>query len=503
MMEQIAAAAAVFGAPGLLAILAGGALLGVVFGALPGLGTITALAMVLPFTFAMDPVPAMLLYAGIISSGAFGGSIPAILLNTPGTPPNAATCLDGYPMSRRGESGRALAISALSCFVGSLGGVLVLLALLPVVKRLLYAFGPPEMFWLVMFGMVTIALASRHNLVKGLAGGGIGILLATVGYSDMYGVFRYTGGSDYLWDGIPLVPFVVGMLAASELIALAAGDRAPTAVAAVTGDRGWSRQIATGLRDVLSRPWLALRSCAIGAGIGILPGVGAVTAAFLSYAHAQRSSRQPGRFGHGSPEGIIASEVANDAKDGGALLPTVAFGVPGSPDMVLLLGAFIMQGLQPGPELLDKHLDIVLVLAFGIVISQVFCSGLGLLAVPWLARLAAVRHRLLVPFMLVLICIGSFVLRGNILDVVMVVGAGLFGYLLRSAGFPVITVVMGFVLGPLAERAFLQSLMISDHGLWVFFERPIALLLMGATALSLALALLPWRARRVARDNGR
>ena len=503
MMEQIGIAAAVFSNPELLAVLAGGALLGMVFGALPGLGTITALAMVLPFTFAMDPVPAMLLYAGIISSGAFGGSVPAILLNTPGTPPNAATCLDGYPMSRRGESGRALAISATSCFVGSLGGVLVLLALLPIVKRVLYAFGPPEMFWLVMFGMVTIALASRQNLVKGLAGGGIGILLATVGYSDMYGVFRYTGDSDYLWDGIPLVPFVVGMLATSELIALAAGNRNATEPSTAVAERGWSHQIMTGIRDVLGRPWLAVRSCAIGAGIGVLPGVGAVTAAFLSYAHARRSSRCPRQFGHGNPEGIIASEIANDAKDGGALLPTVAFGVPGSPDMVLLLGAFIMQGLQPGPELLDKHLDIVLVLAFGIVISQLFSSGVGLLAVPWLARLAGVRHRVLVPFMLILICIGTFVLRSNILDVLLMVVAGLFGYLLRSAGFPVITVVMGFVLGPLAERAFLQSLMISDHGISVFVNRPLALALMCATLLSLAWSLLPWRSRRTDGDKGR
>ena len=204
--------------PGALAMLLLGVVVGTTFGALPGLGSIVALSIALPFTYGMDSMLAMFLFAGIMSSVTFGGSVPAILLNTPGTPPNAATCFDGYPLAQRGEGARAVAVSATSCFVGSVCGTVVTLALLPVIKPIVFAFGPPEFFWLVVFGLVMIAFASRANMVKGLVGGGIGVMLSLVGYSDMYDSFRYTMGSNYLWDGIPLVPFVVGLFAVSEQI---------------------------------------------------------------------------------------------------------------------------------------------------------------------------------------------------------------------------------------------------------------------------------------------
>ncbi len=494
MVEAMVAAASRLADPAAILMLLLGTTLGVVFGALPGLGTITALAVVLPFTFGMDPMLAMFMYAGIISSGTFGGSIPAILLNTPGTPPNAATCLDGYPMTQRGEGARALAVSATSCFVGSVGGAIVLFALLPVVKPIVYAFGPPEFFWLVVFGLVTIAFAARGNMVKGLVGGGLGFLLSMVGFDEMYGVYRYTMGSEYLWDGIPLVPFVVGIFAISELISYTARGGTTLRVGLDLGSIDWRRQTFQGIKDVLSRPIESLRAAAIGAGIGIIPGVGAGVASFLAYVAAIQASRHPDTFGKGNLEGIIASETANDAKDGGALLPTVAFGIPGSADMALLLGAFILHGLQPGPLLLRDHMDLVYALLYGIVISQVATSGLGLITVPWLARLSVLPSRWIAPFVLLLVFTGTYMLQSNIFDVGLAVLSGIFGYVMRRFGFPLITVVIGFILGPLAERAFLQSLMISDGSYMIFLTQPITVVLMILTIGTLILPFLSaWR----------
>lgn len=469
-----------------LAMLLTGVVLGTTFGALPGLGSIVALAVALPFTFGMEPMAAMYLYAGIISSVAFGGSIPAILLNTPGTPPNAATCFDGYPMAQRGEGARAISVSAMGCLVGSIFGAVVTISLLPVIRPIVYAFGPPEFFGLVVFGLVMIAFASRANMVKGLIGGGIGLLLSMVGYSPMYDAYRYTMGSDYLWDGIPLVPFVVGLFAVSELINYASRGGITVSRRAGESRIDWHGQLLTGVMDVLGRPLQALRASAIGAGIGIIPGLGGSVAAFLSYFVGMQRTKSPETYGKGNVEGVLAAEAANDAKDGGALLPTVAFGLPGSPDMAILLGAFILHGLQPGPEMLRDHLDLVYALLFGIVLAQVLTSALGLAATPWIARLSLLPNRWIAPFVLVLVFVGSYLVRANILDVGMAIAAGIFGYLMRRYGFPLITIAIGFILGPLGERSYIQSMQISDGSLAIFAARPIALVLVSLAVITLA-----------------
>jgi len=485
MFEAMALAAGRLADPLAIAMLLLGTAIGVTFGALPGLGSIVALSVVLPFTFGMDPMLAMFLYSGIMSSVTFGGSVPAILLNTPGTPPNAATCFDGYPMAQRGEGARAVAASATACFVGSLLGAVITMALLPVIKPIVFSFGPPEFFWLVVFGLVMIAFASRANMLKGLVGGGVGVMLSLVGYSEMYGTFRFTLNSDYLWDGIPLVPFVVGLFAVSELLSYAArgGSTVSTAKAA---DINWHGQVLTGVRDVVMRPLQSLRASVIGAGIGIIPGLGGGVASFMSYFVGMQRTREPELYGRGSVEGVIASETANDAKEGGALLPTVAFGLPGSPDMAILLGAFLLHGMQPGPLMLRDHLDLIYALLFGIVISQVATSGFGLLTTPWLARLSVLPSRWIAPFVLVLVFAGTYMVRANIWDVCMAVAAGIFGFFLRRFGFPLITIVIGYILGPLAEKSYLQSLQISDGSLMIFVTEPIALVLMVFTVGTIA-----------------
>ena len=485
MFEAMALAGGRLADPLAIAMLLLGTTIGVTFGALPGLGSIVALSVVLPFTFGMDPMLAMFLYAGIMSSVTFGGSVPAILLNTPGTPPNAATCFDGYPMAQRGEGARAVAVSATGCFVGSLLGAVVTLALLPRIKPIVFSFGPPEFFWLVVFGLVMIAFASRANMIKGLVGGDVGVLLSLVGYSEMYGTFRFTLNSDYLWDGIPLVPFVVGLFAVSELLSYAARG-GTTVTASAAADINWHGQVLIGLRDVLSRPMQSLRASVIGAGIGIIPGLGGGVASFMSYFVGMQRTKEPDLYGKGSVECIIASDTANDAKEGGALLPTVAFGLPGSPDMAILLGAFLLHGMQPGPLMLRDHLDLIYALLFGIVISQVFTSGIGLLTTPWLARLSVLPSRWIAPFVLVLVFAGTYMVRTNIFDVCMAVAAGIFGFFLRRFGFPLITIVIGYILGPLAGKSYLQSLQISDGSLMVFVTEPIALVLMLLTVGTIA-----------------
>ncbi len=477
MLEAMGLAASRLAEPMSVVSLLLGTLLGACFGALPGLGAILSMAVALPFSYGMDSMHAMFMFAGVMSAGAFGGSVPAILLNTPGTAQNAATCLDGYPMARRGEGGRAIAISATACFVGSLGGVVVTLLLIPVVKPLIYSFGPPEYFWLTAFGLVTITVAARGNMIKGLIGGGIGLLLASVGYTEMFGVLRYTMGSEYLWDGIPLVPFLVGVFAVSELFIYSARGGSTARLADDAPTINWRKQSLQGIKDVVTRPLQAVRAAMVGAGIGLIPGLGGPVASFVSYAVAMKRSKHSEEFGQGSPEGLIGCETANDAKDGGALLPTVAFGIPGSPDQAILLGGFILHGLQPGPLLMRDHMDIVYALLFGIVLSQVVLSGIGLLSAPVIARFSVLPSRAIAPFVLVLVFVGTYMVRSNILDIALAIAAGVFGYMMRRYKFPLITVVMGFILGPLAENAFLQSLQMADWSYVIFFQRPVGVVL--------------------------
>jgi putative tricarboxylic transport membrane protein len=318
-----------------------------------------------------------------------------------------------------------------------------------------------------------------------------------IGYSDMYGVYRYTMGSNYLWDGVPLVPFVVGIFAVSELIHYCSRGGSTVRTEAAVEEVRWIRQTVQGIVDVLARPAVTLRSCLLGAGIGVIPGLGGGVAAFLSYVVGMQRSRRSEDFGKGSVEGIISSEVANDAKDGGALLPTVVFGIPGSPDTAILLGAFILHGLQPAPRLLRDHMDLVYALLFGIALSQIFVSGLGIVTAPLLARVSVLPSRRVAPFVVVLVFVGTYMVRSSIWDVALSVLAGVFGYLMRRTGFPLITVAIGYILGPIAERSFLQSLMISDGRYSVFLQGPISVLLI---LLTVATLLFPFFSARRTRE---
>ena len=449
-----------------------GCSIGLLFGALPGLGGVSALALVLPLTFGMDPLVAMIFYAAVMGAVPFGGSISAILLNTPGTAPNAATCFDGHPMSRRGEANKALGISATASGLGALFGVIVLLVLLPLVRKVVLLFGPPEFLMLVLVGLTTVALAARGNLLRGLMSGGIGILISLIGYSSVFGVLRFNFGSEYLWDGIELVPFLIGVFAVSELInyTLRGGKIAAEKVAL-------AGRVFDGVKEVFRHKVCFFRSSAIGTCIGIIPGVGGAAANFIAYVTAKESSKHPETFGTGDPEGVVAAESSNNAKDGGALLPTVGFGIPGSAEMAVLLGGFILHGLAPGPMLIKEHLDVVFALLLGLVFSNVIASTLGLFTANYLAKVTLVDVRYVTPVVLVLCFVGSYVMRGSILDVMLALVGGIFGYGLIRFGFSPICLVIGYILGDLAETAFHQSLMISRGSYMIFFSRTISVVL--------------------------
>ncbi|MFC1872980.1 tripartite tricarboxylate transporter permease [Chloroflexota bacterium] len=450
-----------------------GCVIGLVFGALPGLGGATAIALLLPVTYSWDSMLAFFFFAGIMGSTAFGGSIPAILLNTPGTAPNAATCFDGYPMAQRGEAGKALGISATASGVGALFGLVVLILLIPLVYPIVLAFRPPEFFVLVLFGLATVAFAARGNFLRGLISGGLGILLSFVGYSTIFGRLRFNFGSEFLWDGIELIPFLIGVFALSEMLRLSVKG------GVITGERITGKLSGTmdGFREVFRHKVTLLRSSLIGTGIGIVPGVGGAVANFLAYIATVQASKHPETFGTGDPEGVIASEASNDAKDGGALLPTVAFGIPGSAVMALLLGAFILHGLTPGPLFMTENIDIIFALIVGLVISNVLASTFGLAVGKYLAWITTIRVSYIVPVVVVLCLTGSFFLRGNIWDVGIAMLGAILGYAMQRFGFSTVCLIIGLILGRIAESSFRQTLMISDGSYAIWFTRPISLVL--------------------------
>jgi putative tricarboxylic transport membrane protein len=470
-----------------------GNITGLIFGVLPGLGGAAALAILLPLTYGLDPMVAMFFLASIMGAVPFGGSISAILLNTPGTAVNAATCLDGHPMARKGEAKKALEIAATASGLGALFGIIVLIVILPIVRKVILMFGPPELFVLLLFGLATVALAATGSFLKGLAAGGIGILLSLVGYSAVLGDLRFTFGSEHLWDGFSLVPVLVGIFAVGELIHYALRGGTIASREAVFSGRSFE-----GIKEVFRQKKNLLRSSTIGTLIGIIPGIGGAAANFVAYIEAKRRSQHPETFGSGNPEGVVATESANNAKDGGALLPTLGLGIPGSVQTAVLLGAFVLHGLTPGPLLVKDHLDIVLALVLGLVVSSLLASIFGLLTAHFLAGITKIKIHYIVPIVLTFCFVGSYAMRESIWDVLVTLVFGFFGYGMVRHGYSKICLAIGFILGAYVERSFHQSLMMSYGSYRIFLERPITLILI---ILFVIMLIFPFIKKKIALRN--
>ena len=491
-----------------IAVLVAGASLGLIMGALPGLGGPVALALLIPVTFGLDTNAAVLLLAATLGGVAFGGSVTAILFNTPGDAPNAATVLDGYPMTRQGRAVEALTASAVASGGGAIVGVVLLLATLPLVREFALLFHSVDIFWLAVVGLVTVAVVSRGGLIANLVAGGLGLLLATHGFNPVTGTARFTWGIDYLRDGIQLIPLLIGLFAVAEMLRLTS-DRTAIVDAARGEDGGGEADNAPGDRcgrragvsAVTENRGLFGRSAAIGWLVGVIPGAGGTVANFVAYLSARATDASGDSFGAGDVRGVIASEAANDAKDGGSMVPTLGLGIPGSASTAVLLGALVVNGVVPGPQLFQENLQLVFIVVFGLVGSNVVTSTIGVVGARRMARLSRVSTETLVPVMLCIALTGAYVARGSAGDVAAAAVFGVIGFYMVRFRLSRVPVVIAFVLGPIAEENFHRTLQIARGDYAAFFARPVSLALV---AVAVGALLLPLTRRfRVGRTLGR
>ena len=466
-----------FGNPVALAFVIVSTMIGLVVGATPGLGGIVLLVVLLPFLYNMNPVLGLALMLASHSAIYYAGSTTAILINTPGAPESAATCIDGYAMTARGQAARALGVSAVSTTFGGWFGAVAIIAAIPLMLKLVDLFHPPEYFFLTMLAVVIIGQLQARSPTKALLSGIFGFLLSFIGAAASTGTLRFTFGSLGLYNGLNTGAVAIGLFAVSQMFILF-GAPPPSR----TGDQfrlnraAWS-QVVTGARDVMDRLWLTARSAAIGVLCGVIPGIGSTAANFLSYGQAMQTSRHPERFGTGIPEGVIAPEASSISKEAGALIPTVALGIPNGPAMAVLLAAFSILGLVPGPDMLTTHLDLVFWMVWVIAASSLLASALGLSLAPVLARITLVPGRVLMPFVLVLAAIGAYASTSEFLQVVLMVLLGIVGLGMKRYGYSLPAVIVGVVLGATAENNLILTTRIFG---WTTFERPITDLLVVA-----------------------
>lgn len=463
--------------PQVFAVMLIGVVLGLVIGAIPGMGGNLGLALLIPFTFGMNPFMGFALLLGMHAVVQTGGPIPSILFNAPGTGPCAATCLDGFPLAQQGKAGRAIGAALTASAVGGVIGAIGMALLIPVMREVVLSFSPAEFFMLAVMGIAFIAFLSGKSMLKGLIVGAIGLLFSLVGPDSQTGVMRYTFGQIALFDGIPLIPVVVGLFAGAQCIELMVkrGKIVEGANVKVGQD------VMEGVKDVFRHWWLTLRCSFIGYVVGVIPGIGGEVASWVSYGHAAQSSKDPKSFGKGNIEGVIAPECANNSKEGGDLIPTVAFGIPGGSAMAILLGAFIILGLQPGPAMLTKHLDLVWAMMWILILANIIGAAGFLVLTPYMTQLTNLRTALIVPFILVTIMLGSYLQNGRYENFIITVVMSVVGYLMEKYDYHRAPLILGMVLGGIAETNLHISLR-----LWgiEFLTRPITMLLLVFTLLT-------------------
>jgi putative tricarboxylic transport membrane protein len=454
-----------------------GTIAGTVIGALPGLSAVSGVALLLPFTFGMEPAQGLIMLAAVYMSAEYGGSISAILINTPGTSGAACTTLDGTPLTRQGKAQEALYTSLLSGTVGGLIGALVLLFFTPVLARGSLLLGPAEIFWIAVSGLALVATLAGRHVVKGLVGVLIGIALTLIGQDAISGDMRFMFDDWRLVGGIPLVPALLGLFAVASILGLL--ERVSDPVAPLTLRKGALRFV---LEKLAGMKGLLLYSGILGTLVGIIPGAGASISAFVAYGEAKRISKHPEEFGHGSYEGVVAPETANNAVVGGAMVPLLALGIPGSGSAAIMFGALTVHGILPGPRLFTERGDIVYTFMVGLLFTVVAMLLIGLLSIRWSSLIVRTPRRAMVPAVLVLSMVGTYGLANSLFDVYVLLVTGVVAYLLAKLDVPVVTIALGLVLGGLMEESFQQAALVGqvDAGstLAYFASRPLALLLM-------------------------
>jgi TctA family transporter len=448
--------------------------IGLILGILPGVGGKVGLAILIPFCFGWKPEMAFAFLLGMHAVVHTGSPIPAILFNTPDGPA-AATCLDGYPMAQKGEAGRAMGAALAASGVGGVVGAVCMALTIPVVRPLVLAFGPPEFFMMTIVGLTFISVMSGDSLIKGLMAGGMGMVVSFVGMDPQTGVVRFAFNQLYLFDGINIVTIVIGIFAMAEVIdmGIKGGSIAHTQPEDVKGAGVWQ-----GIKDTFIHWKLTLRCSVIGSIIGMIPGLGGEAASWICYGHAVQTAKDPQRYGKGAVEGVLAPEAANNSKEGGGLIPTVAFGVPSSGAMAILLGAFIVIGLVPGQEMLTKHLDLVFSMVWVLAFANIIGVLISLTFVKPLSRITFIRISAIIPFILAFALLGSFLATNNFGDLIVTFIFGLVGYGMKVFKYPRGPMTLGIVLGKLSENYLHLSLNL--YGIY-FLVRPIALVLIAIT----------------------
>lgn len=459
-----------------------GVFLGTLIGVLPGIGALAAVSMLLPVTFYIPPTTALVMLAGVYYGAEYGGSIASILLNLPGTPSAAVTCLDGYPMSKEGRAGVALFMTTIASFVGATAGILTLTAFAPVLANLALSFGPTEYFSVMVLGLIAAAAITQGSAMKGLAMVGLGVLIGCVGTDINTGIPRYTLGTPNLYDGISLVALAMGLFGIAEVIA-SIRDRSGAPLPEKISFRSmlptredWRRSVAP-----------MARGTGIGAFFGTLPGTGQTIASFIAYAFEKRVSRTPDRFGKGAIEGISAPEAANNAAAQTAFIPTLTLAIPGSATMALMLGALLIHGITPGPGLMTRYPEMFWGLVVSFWIGNILLVMLNIPLIGLWIRILRIPYQYLYPTIIVLICIGVYTVNNSIFDVGLALFFGFLGYGMRLLHFEPAPLLIGFVLGPMIEENFRRAMLFSRGDYATFVTQPVS-----ATLLGLAVLLFLW-----------
>ncbi len=469
--------------PAILVLIMFGSAAGFLVGALPGLTATMAVALLVPLTYGLASAGALSLLLSIYTGAVTGGLVSAILVNTPGTPASIATTFDGYPMTRKGQAGKALGLALLTSIFGSLIGIILLISFAPAISRVALGFSGPEYAALAVFGLTMAVSISGKSLVKGMIAVLFGLTAGMVGLDPMLGTPRFTFGYVHLLGGFPFVPFIIGMFAVSEAISRTL-DVGLGNLKVTTPKQEFPR-----LRQ-MARHWLLIvKSGLIGGVIGAIPGAGADIASMVSYGEAKRSSKHPERFGSGAEEGVIASETANNAVIGGAMIPLLTLGIPGDAVTAILLGAMMMHGVRAGPLVFERNRPEVFVMYAALLVAVLMLRVVALLVMRPFSHIVRVRQSFIVPAVLILCFVGAFATGNLVWNIHVALVVGIVGFLMTRSGFPLGPAVLALILGPLLEDRFRQSLIMSQGSYAVFFTRPVSAVLLILSVLSVVFAL--------------
>jgi putative tricarboxylic transport membrane protein len=460
-----------------------GVLIGTLIGVLPGIGPVATISLLLPVSFGMDPITSIIMMAGVYYGAMYGGSTTSILVNIPGEAASIITCLDGYQMARKGRPGPALGMSAFGSFIGGTASIVGLMLLAPLLARYALKFGPPEYFALMFFGLTMVTYLCMGSVLKGLIMAAAGIAISAVGQDPISGVTRFTVGSITLMDGFGLVPAAMGIFGIGEVL---------TNIEQTVRKEVFSTRIKgllPTLKDWGACKWPIVRGSFIGFFMGILPGAGTVIPTFMSYTAEKRLSKYPEKFGTGVIEGVAGPETANNAATGGSLVTLLSLGIPANVVMAVLLGAFIIHGIQPGPLLMTKHPELFWGTIASMYIGNVLLLVLNLPLIGLWVRILKVPYNILFPLILIFCVLGVYSLNNNLYEIVIMILFGVFGYLIRKFEYEGAPFLLGMVLGPMFETAFRQSLIYGDP--FIFFKRPISAVLIGVSIVLLISPLFP------------